>query len=55
MEEFSFIGLGLNDESGLTLEGLEEARQADSAFVEFYTNLVPNLNLDKLKRLGAQP
>ena len=51
MGSFSFIGLGLNDESGLTLEGLEEARHAESAFVEFYTNLVPNLNLDKLERL----
>src|SRR3989442_5326471 len=41
----TFIGLGLNDEKGITLEGLEEARRADSAYAEFYTNIMPNLDL----------
>jgi diphthine synthase len=51
MGSLSFIGLGLNDEKGITLEGLEEARRADSAFAEFYTNAVPNLKLERLERL----
>jgi diphthine synthase len=46
-----FVGLGLNDESGLTLEGLEESKKADAAFAEFYTNLMPNLDLKRLEDL----
>jgi diphthine synthase len=45
----TFIGLGLNDEKGITVEGLEEARRADSAFGEFYTNIMPNLDLKRLE------
>jgi diphthine synthase len=47
----AFIGLGLNDERGLTLEGLEEARTATSVFAEFYTNIMPGLDLKKLELL----
>jgi diphthine synthase len=46
----TFIGLGLNDEKGMTLEGLEEARRADSAYGEFYTNFMPNLDLKRLEK-----
>src|SRR6266851_6423923 len=46
----TFIGLGLNDEKGMTLEGLEESRHADSVFGEFYTNIMPNLDLHRLER-----
>jgi diphthine synthase len=51
MGSLSFIGLGLNDEKGISIEGLEEARRADLAFAEFYTNTVPNLNIERLERL----
>src|SRR5437870_9527497 len=47
----AFIGLGLNDEKGITLEGLEEARRADSVFGEFYTNIMPNLDLKRLEKV----
>ena len=47
----AFIGLGLNDERGLTLEGLEEAREATSVFAEFYTNIMPGLDRKKLELL----
>ena len=47
----TFVGLGLNDEKGLTLEGLEEARNADAVFAEFYTNLMPGLDRGKLEHL----
>jgi diphthine synthase len=49
MPAFSFIGLGLHDEKGMTLEGLEEAKRSDVAFAEFYTNTMPNLNLERLE------
>jgi diphthine synthase len=38
-----FVGLGLNPE-GISLEGLQELESADSAFVEFYTNVEMNLS-----------
>src|SRR5207245_10391249 len=47
----AFIGLGLNDEKGITLEGLEEARRADSVFGEFYTNIMPKLDLKRLEKV----
>ncbi len=47
----AFIGLGLNDERGLTIEGLEEARRAGSVFAEFYTNIMPGLDIKKLELL----
>src|SRR5437870_13482908 len=46
----TFIGIGLNDEKGVTLEGLEEARMADSSYGEFYTNVMPNLDLKRLEK-----
>ncbi len=49
MARMVFIGLGLNNEMGLTLEGLEAARQADRIFAEFYTSTMPNLQLRKLE------
>jgi diphthine synthase len=51
MQSFTFIGLGLHDERGLTLEGLEEARRSDTAFAEFYTNIMPSLDLQRLESL----
>jgi diphthine synthase len=51
MQSFAFIGLGLNDENGITLEGLEQARLADRIFAEFYTNTMPGLDLNRLESL----
>ncbi len=47
----AFIGLGLNDERGLTIEGLEEARRSSKVFAEFYTNIMPGLDRKKLELL----
>src|SRR5256885_11582308 len=47
----AFIGLGLNDERGLTIEGLEEARRSSNIFAEFYTNIMPGLDRRKLELL----
>jgi diphthine synthase len=51
MQTLSFIGLGLNDDRGLTLEGLEEAKKCNTIFAEFYTNLMPRLNLQRLESM----
>jgi len=47
----TFIGLGLNDERGLTIEGLKEARRSSNVFAEFYTNIMPALDRKKLELL----
>ena len=51
MPGVSIIGLGLNDERGISLEGLEEAKRSNFVFAEFYTNAMPRLNLDRLESL----
>jgi len=45
------VGLGLHDEGGLSLRGLEEARGADAVFAELYTSLMAGLSLGGLEGL----
>lgn len=49
--ELVFIGLGLQDENGLSMRGLNEARSCDHLFAEFYTSLMPGLDLQSLRKL----
>jgi diphthine synthase len=49
--ELIFIGLGLHDEFGMSLRGQMEAKSCDTLFAEFYTSLMPNLDLLSLERL----
>ncbi len=51
MGSLSFIGLGLYDEKGMSLYGLELARGADEILLETYTNVMPSLNLHSLESL----
>jgi len=51
MSPVVLIGLGLDNEKGITVEGLEEARRADRVFVELYTNRMTNLNLHNLETM----
>lgn len=51
MGELVFIGLGLHDEKGITLRGLEEARAADIVFAELYTSALPGTSLEAVERL----
>ena len=51
MGELVFIGLGLHDEKGITLRGLEEARSADVLFAELYTSGLAGATLDSVERL----
>lgn len=51
MKELVFIGLGLNDEKGISLNGLEEAKAADYVFMENYTSLMPDFNLKRFEAL----
>ena len=51
MSELVFVGLGLFDEMGVSLRGLEEIREAEEVFAEFYTSLMAGLSVRKLEKL----
>ncbi len=51
MKEIVFVGLGLHDEKGISLHGLEEAKTADHVFIELYTSLLPDFSLKRLETL----
>ncbi|MCU0614911.1 MAG: hypothetical protein MUD09_07470 [Desulfobacterales bacterium] len=55
MKELVFVGLGLNDEKGISLNGLEEARSADAIFMELYTSLLPDFSLKNLEKIVGIP
>lgn len=55
MGELTFIGLGLNQETDISLRGLEKAKAADVIFAEFYTSLMPELSLERLEGLVGKP
>jgi diphthine synthase len=51
LNELVFIGLGLNDEKGISVNGLEETKTADYVFMELYTSLMPNFSLQRFESL----
>jgi len=51
MGELVFIGLGLDDEKGITLRGLDETRSADVVFAEGYTSALPGGSLEAVEKL----
>jgi diphthine synthase len=51
LNELVFIGLGLNDEKGITVKGLEETKSADQVFMEQYTNLMVDFSLQRFEVL----
>ncbi|MEN3050835.1 MAG: diphthine synthase [Candidatus Methanosuratincola petrocarbonis] len=51
MPSLAFIGLGLYDERGISLHGLEIAKSADIVLLENYTNVMPGLDLESLGRM----
>jgi diphthine synthase len=54
LKELVFIGLGLHDEKGISLKGLEETKTADAAFIELYTSLLPDFSLENLTALAGK-
>lgn len=46
-----FIGLGLYSERDMSLQGVEEAKRAETVFAELYTSLMPRLDTVKLEKL----
>jgi len=46
-----FIGLGLHDEKGISLQGVEETKTADHAFMELYTNVLPHFSKNRFETI----
>ncbi|MCW4000927.1 MAG: diphthine synthase [Candidatus Bathyarchaeota archaeon] len=51
MKELVFVGLGLNDECGITVKGLEETRSADAVFMETYTSRMPDFSMEHFEAM----
>jgi len=51
LNELVFIGLGLNDEKGISVKGLEETKTAESVFIELYTSFMPDFSLQQFEKL----
>jgi len=47
--ELIFVGLGLHDEKGISLRGIEETKEADAVFAELYTSLMAGLSVERLE------
>ena len=54
--EIVFVGLGLHDERGISLRGIEEVKTADHVFLETYTSLMPGFSAKRFeKTAGRKP
>jgi len=51
LNELVFVGLGLHNEKGISLQGVEEAKTADHVFLELYTNLLPEFSAKRLEAI----
>jgi diphthine synthase len=49
-----FVGLGLYNEEGISLRGVEEVRKADHIFLERYTNVMPGLSITRLESITGK-
>jgi diphthine synthase len=52
--EIVFVGLGLHDEMGISLHGLEEVKTADTAFIELYTSFMPNFSIKRFEESSGK-
>jgi diphthine synthase len=48
------VGLGISDERGISLAGLDALESAEKIFAESYTNLVPEGTLGRLEKLAGK-
>ncbi len=54
MGEIVFVGLGLHDEMGISLHGLEEVKAADNVFIELYTSFMPNFSVENFEKISRK-
>lgn len=53
--KLTFIGLGLYDEKDITLKGLEEIKNCDKVYVEFYTAKLVGTDINKIEKRTGKP
>lgn len=51
MKELVFVGLGLHNEKGISLQGVEEAKTADHIFMELYTSFLPDFSTQRFEAI----
>ena len=54
MKELVFVGLGLHDEKGISLQGLEETINANHVFMELYTSLLPHFSTKRFEAIVSK-
>jgi len=52
--EIVFVGLGLHDEMGISLRGLEEMKTANAAFIELYTSFMPTFSIKRFEEISGK-
>ena len=52
MKELVFVGLGLHNEKGITLQGLEDTKNANHVFIELYTNILPHFSKKRFEAMA---
>jgi diphthine synthase len=52
--EIVFVGLGLHDDMGISLRGLDEIKSADTVFLELYTSLLPGFSLERFEKTSGR-
>jgi diphthine synthase len=52
LKELVFVGLGLHNEKGISLQGLEETKTADCAFMELYTSILPCFSTERFEEIA---
>jgi diphthine synthase len=51
LKELVFVGLGLHDEKGISLQGLEETKNAGHVFMELYTSILPHFSTKRFEAI----
>jgi len=51
--EIVFVGLGLHDEMGISLRGLEEVKTAGTVFIELYTSVLPGFSKRRFEQISG--
>lgn len=51
MGELVFVGLGLNNEKGISLKGIEECKTSDYVFLELYTSILSDFSKNRFEKI----
>jgi len=52
--EIVFVGLGLHDETGISLRGFKETKTADRVFIELHTSFMPHFSIRRFEKISGK-